>query len=219
VSERQISHATVGELGATQLWGSHITAYLLSKVFTLADITLPRTAGLPGSCGPPRDGRLPQLAEPRISRLQPGDCQSPVLLASSDEPKAVETTSIFSKRLGLSIEIVPDLHEHERPNGPHLDAAAFQAAITRFFAHPEEIVCGAESANRALAGDTLLVTHGTVLALFVAAITAKNSNVYPQSWDGEAVRPDAHTLWRALGREGEQRPHARGKFTRHLVAR
>jgi broad specificity phosphatase PhoE len=64
----------------------------------------------------------------------------------------------------------------------------FQEASTRFFAHPEEVVFGAESADQALAyishtvgslmarassGDTLLVTLGTVLALYVAAITAQ----------------------------------------------
>src|SRR5262249_6005844 len=165
---------------------------------------------------PARDWRLSAEGRARAHLLAERlTAYSPALLASSDEPKAIETASILGQRLGLSSEIVPDLREHERPNAPLLDAAAFQAAIARFFAHPEAIVFGAESAAQALArfshavsgliarapaGDTLLVTHGTVLALFVAAVTAKsgkNGNARPRS--GEGDRSGAHALWRVLG--------------------
>ncbi len=125
---------------------------------------------------------------------------APSRLVSSLEPKAVETAAILGKRLGLGVEIVPGLHEHERRSVPYLGAEAFAAAITRFFATPQERVFGQESAAEALgrfAGALhditashaargpqaiLIVTHGTVLSLYAAAATGA----------------DAHGLWQAL---------------------
>ena len=67
---------------------------------------------------------------------------APSRLVSSLEPKAVEAAAILGKRLGLGVEIVPGLHEHERRSVPYLGAEAFAAAITRFFATPQERVFG-----------------------------------------------------------------------------
>lgn len=122
---------------------------------------------------------------------------APVAIASSDEPKAVETAELTAAALGLSVEIEPDLREHERPSGLMLSEAAFQATIAGFFSHPQELVYGGETASEALSrfstgiarllatrpvGDIVVVTHGTVMSLYCASRTGD----------------DPFTLWQSL---------------------
>lgn len=109
-------------------------------------------------------------------------CQ-PQALFSSLEPKAIETVQILSGRLSIPFTSVANLHEHERPVLERLEQPDFEASLARFFARPDELVFGAETATQAqqrlstavhdlLArrpGQTLaIVTHGTVMTLFVA---------------------------------------------------
>jgi broad specificity phosphatase PhoE len=119
-------------------------------------------------------------------------------VVSSVEPKAAETAGIIAARLGVPVELVPGLHEHERRGVGLLGRAAFEAAVARFFARPTELVLGGETADatserfwqavtgviaRADAGrDILVVTHGTVLSLFAA----------------RAAGADVLVLWRGL---------------------
>lgn len=115
------------------------------------------------------------------ARLQPFDLEK---IYCSYERKAVETARLAGARLGIPFEIVENVYEHVRTGAPYLSQDAFMAALERFFAEPEELVFGAETAGeacrrftqavRALVarkpdGDLAIVTHGTVLSLFVGA--------------------------------------------------
>ena len=113
---------------------------------------------------------------------------SPTTLASSPEPKAVETATIIGECLGLSVCVRQGLREHRRSAG-FLPTAEFHANIRAVLANPSDVVFGDESADvvaarieaeilrelrRALSsantdtrGDALLVTHGTAIACFL----------------------------------------------------
>lgn len=110
----------------------------------------------------------------------------PVIVVSSDEPKAIETADLIAARLDVPVEIARDLREHEREAVRTLADDAFQSAIADFFARPQELVYGRETAARALArfsaavaavlaahpaGDVVVVTHGTVMSLYLGALT------------------------------------------------
>lgn len=104
---------------------------------------------------------------------------------SSREPKAVETATLLAASFGKPVEEYGDLHEHERSQTPFLGREEFEVTMARFFRRRKELVLGDETAAQALRrftvaietvahvspgeGDILVVTHGTVLALFVAA--------------------------------------------------
>ena len=119
-------------------------------------------------------------AERLAERLAP---YAPTAIIASDETKAQQTTQPLADRLGLPVEIMPDLREHERRTVGYLDHDAFQATMARFFAEPDALVFGEETAQQALSrfslaveralashldGDVALFTHGTVLTLFAA---------------------------------------------------
>jgi broad specificity phosphatase PhoE len=105
-------------------------------------------------------------------------------VVASEEPKAVETGQTVADALGLSFETAPGLHEHER--GVVRDIGGreeFGARVVRFFEHPGELVLGCETADQAHArftaavarvlekhpvGNLALVSHGTVMTLFIA---------------------------------------------------
>ena len=109
---------------------------------------------------------------------------NPSRIITSTEPKAAETGQIVAAELGLPCQTVPNLHEHERSSvGYFASKADFETAVAHFFAHPSQLVFGDETANQArdrfdTAVHTLLaagpnetlaiVTHGTVLTLFLA---------------------------------------------------
>lgn len=108
----------------------------------------------------------------------------PEAIISSDELKARQTAQPLADRLGMTVEVMVGLHEHERRTVGYLDDERFQATMARFFAEPDTLVFGEETANQALArfsraiedalarypeGDIAIFTHGTVMSLFVAA--------------------------------------------------
>lgn len=106
----------------------------------------------------------------------------PAVFVSSTEPKAIETAQITAALLSKSHYSAEGLHEHERPQAAWLGQAAFEETIARFFALPDQLVFGAETADQAYlrfsqavhdtltrySGTVALVTHGTVLTLFAA---------------------------------------------------
>jgi broad specificity phosphatase PhoE len=120
-------------------------------------------------------------------------------IASSVEPKAVETATLVGQRLGLPVDLVDGLQEHDRTDTKLLGAAAFERAIASLFAQPHAVAFGRETAVSALArfdaavgnvlaaapasDDVIVVSHGTVIALFVAAHAGT----------------DGFSLWKALG--------------------
>ena len=120
-------------------------------------------------------------------------------IATSAEPKAVETATIVGERHELPIDVILDLHEHDRRNTTLLGDKPFQQVMRSLFAHPRELVFGQETAADALARfdaavgrllasrhpdeDVVVVSHGTVISLFVAAHTGE----------------DGFALWSRLG--------------------
>ena len=127
-----------------------------------------------------------------ISRLDPA------VIVVSDEPKAQETGELVAKKLAKPLEIWAGLHEHDRGNVPMMRSREFISTMAMFFKQPARLVLGRESADQAAArfkaavdgvvaahpqGNLVLVTHGTVLALFAAAHGAG----------------DGFLLWRRLG--------------------
>lgn len=102
----------------------------------------------------------------------------------SHERKALETAELVAGRLRIGVEVAEGVHEHVRTGSPYLSRDAFVATLEKFFAEPEELVFGTETAYearrrftnavRALVarvthGDVAVVTHGTVLSLFAGA--------------------------------------------------
>ncbi len=111
------------------------------------------------------------------------------VIVSSVEPKAIETAQIVAARLNKPHGIGVNLHEHERRNVPFMPIAELEARVAEFFAKPNELVLGSETANEArerfanalqLVIEThpqkniAAVAHGTVISLFVA-----QTNVMP----------------------------------------
>ena len=136
---------------------------------------------------PPHTWRLSEEGRSRAQRLGE-ELQSftPEILVSSDEPKARETAEILAEKLRLDLHVLPDLHEHDRSNVPFLPHDAFEFSVQDFFHRPDELVFGKETASEAdarfyRAVHTLLnahrdktvviVSHGTVISLFVARLT------------------------------------------------
>lgn len=113
----------------------------------------------------------------------------PAQIAASDEPKAAETAQLLAAALGHAAPIRQDhdLREHERRPEDFFDSTtAFHNAVRRFFAQPDALIFGGETATaagtrfaaaiaRQLAaapgGNLIVVAHGTVISLFAAAHT------------------------------------------------
>ena len=124
-----------------------------------------------------------ERAEKLAERLR---VYEPDFIVSSAESKAQETASILAGILGLQFQVGEGLHEHDRSTSPYHSEDVFQSLIQKFFAQPDTLVFGSETANQALArfrsavqailnvhkDDTvLLVSHGTVISLFVSWLT------------------------------------------------
>ncbi len=114
-------------------------------------------------------------------------------IAGSPEPKAVGTAEAFAKTLGLTVEIDPGLAEHARRSMGFLSREELETGVARFFAEPDRLVFGNESADAAyerFAGaiarqpgrDVIAVTHGTILSIYVS----------------RAAAIDPFAFWRAL---------------------
>ena len=116
------------------------------------------------------------------SRLQD---LSPRVVWSSREPKAVETAEIVAASFGVPVQVADGLEEHHRDNVPFYPTPdEFEAAVERFFDNPDRLVLGSETAEQArdrmsaaidsvvdaCHTDTIVVTHGTVMTLYVASI-------------------------------------------------
>jgi broad specificity phosphatase PhoE len=111
------------------------------------------------------------------------------IVISSEEPKAEQTAQILAGELKVAVETAPDLHEHDRSNVPHMRSGEFISHVELFFRKPRERVLGRESASEALGrfenaiddvlaehaeGNIAIVSHGTVIALFVEHHSDRN---------------------------------------------
>jgi len=137
------------------------------------------------------DGRSTthQLAH-QLKRYQPAR------IITSEEAKARATGAALTDVLHLPTKAVPGLQEHDRRGVPFIENKAdFETAVATFFAHPDELVFGGETAveantrftkavNRELVAnqDTniAIVTHGTVLTLFICQYNPELSPI--QFW-------------------------------------
>ena len=111
----------------------------------------------------------------------------PTLICSSDERKAVQTAQIISAHTGIRVELEPDLREHDRTGVPWRGSATRQRELETLFANPTDVVFGRESGEQArqrltaaidrvlarASGPSLLVTHGTVMALYLSRLTGR----------------------------------------------
>ncbi len=122
--------------------------------------------------------RAQQLAR-KLSSYQVG------LIVSSSELKALETARIIASYHHLTPLVNNQLNEHERSRFPFLSESDFREAMIDLFRYPTELIFGSETADEArerfeiaikrhlLANsgeDIVIVSHGTVLALFIAKL-------------------------------------------------
>lgn len=107
----------------------------------------------------------------------------PNLFVTSQENKAIETGMLLAKALRVPSKSATNLHEHDRQGVPVFGThQEFRSAIGRFFASPDQLVFGRETAAQAAErfdsairdlveqhqGHNLaIVAHGTVMTLFV----------------------------------------------------
>ena len=133
---------------------------------------------------PARDWKLSVEGQIRAQRLAEQLNQyQPEVIVSSMEPKAQETAEIIARKHNLEFHIVEGLHEHDRSKTSFLAKDEFEIAIREFFENPNVLVFGSETANqchirfhRAVSSvlnnhgskTIVIVTHGTVLSLFVS---------------------------------------------------
>ena len=126
------------------------------------------------------EGRcLSELLAVRLSGFNPG------LIWSSREPKAVETAQVVAGLSGVPVKVKEGLGEHHRDTVPFFTMAGdFQGAVEQFFRKPDRPVLGTETAEQSLARfraavdeiigaectDSLAITHGTVMTLYVAHV-------------------------------------------------
>lgn len=117
------------------------------------------------------------------------DRYSPSKVVASLEPKATETGAIIAERLSVPFATIEGLHEHDRRTAGFLGAEEFASRMRDLFARPDSVAFGTESASAALmrfrtavdrvvdetTGDVVIVSHGTVIALFVGARTHVNA--------------------------------------------
>jgi broad specificity phosphatase PhoE len=116
------------------------------------------------------------------ARLAP---HQPAVLFCSHELKAIETAALTAQHLGARVQLVANLHEHDRANAPYYATKEeFEDAVRRFFHLPDQLVFGAETASQARArfakavdgiraahGDhAVIVAHGTVITLYAAPV-------------------------------------------------
>lgn len=114
----------------------------------------------------------------------------PLRLVTSTEPKASSTGRIIAAELSLPVTAVAGVQEFDRPASPWQSKADRERENAAIFDDPTQRVLGAESGRDALdrfsaaihaeldrTGEQSLVviTHGTVISLFVAAHNAVNA--------------------------------------------
>ena len=152
---------------------------------------------------PAREWRLSDEGRRRCQLLTERLADQKVMrVVASQEPKASETGRLVAGQLGVPFETAPGLHEHERRTvGPAASQEEFRAQVVKALENPSDLVLGEETAGEAhrrfaaavadvisrySEGNLAIVSHGTVMALFVA----------------RAAGLDAVAFWRQLGLPG-----------------
>lgn len=109
---------------------------------------------------------------------------------SSNEPKAIETAKLVAGILNKDVKIELGLHEHERTNEKLLSSELFISKMKEFFTKQDELIFGEETAiqaqkrffnavkeitNKYQEENIIIVTHGTVITLFISMFNKINS--------------------------------------------
>ena len=125
----------------------------------------------------------------------------PDTVITSNEVKAQQTAEALATAFAIPIDYETLLHEHKRTDAPFLPDEQFLDTIHTFFNQPERLVFGNETAAQALQrfqrginnvlkrypeGNLIIVTHGTVLSLFVAHHTGQDPFTFWQQLDQPA---------------------------------
>lgn len=106
---------------------------------------------------------------------------------TSKEPKAIETGRILAQSFRIECKQVAGIEEHHRIGVPfHSQIDQFYFQMARFFRNPQSLVYGDETAEKALqrftttieylierysTGNLCVVSHGTVITLFISYLT------------------------------------------------
>jgi broad specificity phosphatase PhoE len=108
----------------------------------------------------------------------------PTVLLSSPEAKAYETAELVAPTLELDLQVSDGLRETERRGVGWLERDELRRRIHELFERPEDVVFGEESAGAALRRfqaaveglpeQAVVVSHGTVISLYVAARTGED---------------------------------------------
>lgn len=114
----------------------------------------------------------------------------PDRIVTSNQRKAFETGRILAENLYIAVEVHAGLGEHERADVPWLSQTEFRERVRDVLTRRDTIVFGGESAAEALdrfaaavaelttrhAGEVLvIVTHGTVMSLYVEHRTGRDA--------------------------------------------
>jgi 2,3-bisphosphoglycerate-dependent phosphoglycerate mutase len=103
----------------------------------------------------------------------------------STEPKAIETASIAGDILEKEVVVTEQIHEHERTSNRKIfPIAEFHEKMRKFFRYPDVLIFGDETAtiakqrylkavqsivdNEQDGNDIVIISHGTVMTLFVS---------------------------------------------------
>ena len=141
------------------------------------------------------------------------------LIVTSTERKAIETGQLAAQKLGIPCQAADDLCEHKRETAPYFDTITeFQEAVRALLTKPAELVFGEETGQQAhnrfkKAVDRVMqsnphenigiVTHGTVLSLFVSHLTGEEIFTFWQSLDMPAILAFSHPSMELLARVNE----------------
>ena len=141
----------------------------------------------------------------------------------STERKARDGAEIWAGRLGVALMEWPELGENDRSATGYLPREEFEAMADRFFAHPDESVCGWERASDAqrrivravehviaapqtAPGDVAIIAHGgvgTLLLCHLQRVAIGRAHDQPANNGGNYFAFDADTRslhhgWRAI---------------------
>lgn len=118
---------------------------------------------------------------------------TPCPIISSDERKAQETAEIIASASGGAVSTVTGLQEQERDVWPFMSREAFRRRVTEIFQQPARSLYRSEPAEvakkryveavqavarRQKDGNLIIVSHGTVMSLFVAAFNMLSAEAF-----------------------------------------
>lgn len=135
---------------------------------------------------PSREWRLGDVGRARCLPLaEQLAAYRPAFIGASAEPKATETARIVADLLSIPVSVWVGIHENDRTALGWLGRDELEVRIARFFAEPDTLVMGNETANQTHArfsaavqevcdehpADTIvIVAHGTVITLFISRL-------------------------------------------------